>query len=175
MSNSLRTIIFVLFSLVLCNGDARAATLGFHGDVKGPDGKPIKGAEVSLESKNAKTSAIKTDQQGRFVFRDLATGAYTLTVRANGMLTAMVQDVKTRPDGAVRVDFEMKKQTGVAQAVVPAKVTKKKVFVKELGSNLGRWVDEDEAAAAGSLNVTKGKPNVTSHGNTGGTGITGNP
>lgn len=162
MSNSLRTILLISLSLAAWGANAHAATLGFEGDVKGPDGQLLQGAEVTVESGDAKRNEVKTDAQGRYVFRHLASGAYTLSVRAEGMASATVQNLKTGPGGLIRVDFEMKKQTGATQAAAPIKV-KRRVYVKQTGSNLGRWVemDEPEASAPGATGVKKSRPATT--------------
>src|SRR6266850_1615351 len=109
-----RRISLLLFGLILLSGSAWAATLGFQGDVKGPDGKPVKGAEVRIQLKGAKAPvrSVKTDQQGRFTFKNLAMGEYSLVVTSNGMATATVENLKTRVDGAVEVNFKMIKQVG---------------------------------------------------------------
>jgi hypothetical protein len=151
---TLRRIVLQLVGLLLLSATAWAGTPGFQGDVKGPDGKPLKGVEVRIQPKGAKTFAgsAKTDQQGRFAFKDLALGEYTLSVSANGMATATIEKLKTRADGAVAVDFKMQKQVGSAQAA-PATVKKRRVWVKELGSNTGHWEDVDEG---GTGQVYKG-------------------
>lgn len=158
---TLRRISLLLFGLILVGGNAWAATLGFQGDVKGPDRKPVKGAEVRIQLKGAKAPAgsVKTDQQGRFIFKNLAVGEYSLSVSANGMATATVENLKTHPAGAVQVNFELKKQIGSAQ-VAPAKVKKQRVWVQELGSNMGHWEEVDEQGRApsgpGARNVYRG-------------------
>ena len=146
---TLRRIGLLFFVLVLACETASAATPGFQGDVKGPDGKPLKGVEVRIQPKGAKTFAgsAKTDQQGRFTFKNLALGEYTLSVAANGMATAIIEKLKTRADGAVEVNFKMQKQVGSAQAA-PAAVKKRRVWVKELGSNTGHWEDADEPSGS---------------------------
>lgn len=146
-----------LCGVLLLSGNISAATPGFQGDVKGPDGKAIKGAEVQLQLKGAKTPAgsVKTDQQGRFSFKNLAPGEYALVVSSNGMATAAVQNMKTRTDGAVEVNFKMTKQVGSAQAA-PAKVKKERVWVQDIGTHNGHWVDVEDANAQGAHQVLKG-------------------
>jgi hypothetical protein len=147
----------LLLGLFFLSGSVFAGTLGLQGDVKGPDGKAIKGANVSLQLKGTKApvGSVKTDQQGRFTFKNLALGQYSLVVTSNGMATASVENVKTRADGAVEVNFKMIKQVGSAQAA-PAKVKRERVWVQELGSNLGHWEDVGEATGPGTNPVHKG-------------------
>ena len=147
----------LLLGLFFLSGSVFAGTPGLQGDVKGPDGKTIKGADVSLQVKGTKApvGSVKTDQQGRFTFKNLALGQYSLVVTSNGMATATVENVKTRVDGAVEVNFKMIKQVGSAQAA-PAKVKKERVYVREIGSNLGHWEDVDDPNAPGAHPVNKG-------------------
>lgn len=142
---TLRRISLLVFGLILLSGTAWAGTPGFQGNVKGPDGKALKGVEVRIQPKGSKTfsGSAKTDQEGRFTFKDLAMGEYILTVAANGMATATIEHLKTRTDGAVAVDFKMQKQVGSAQAA-PATVKKHRVWVQETGSHLGHWEDVDD-------------------------------
>jgi hypothetical protein len=149
MFTSLRIVNSVLFGLILLAGTAWAASSSIQGDIKGPDGKPIRDAQVTIALKDAKGSlkSAKTDGQGRYVFNDLARGEYTVSVKADGMAATTATDVKPRADGALRLDFNLKKQTGVASGV--AKSKKKATHMvwvpAQTGSNLGgRWVEVDD-------------------------------
>jgi hypothetical protein len=163
MSITSRTLGSVLFSLVLLSGSAWAAPLTIQGDVKGPDGKPVPSAEVRIQRAGNKVfgGTLKTDAQGRYLFKDLALGTYILRASANGMATTSVENVLTRADGAVRVDFNLKKQTGAASAGAAKKKATHMVYVPpETGSNLGgRWVevdDGDNTAAASRTSHASG-------------------
>jgi hypothetical protein len=164
MSNTSRILGSLFFSLLLASGSAWAAPLTIQGDVKGPDGKPVPSAEVRIQRVDSKVfgGTLKTDAQGRYLFKDLALGTYILRASANGMAATSVDNVLTRSEGAVRVDFKLKKQTGTASA---APVAKKKathmVFVPaETGSHMGgRWVevtDGDNTSAASRTSHASG-------------------
>jgi hypothetical protein len=156
MSILSRKIGSVLFGLVLLTGSAWAAgPTTIQGDVKGPDGRAVKGAEVTIERKGGKpwSDTMKTDRDGRYVFKYLEVGAYNLRVSANGLASTAAQDVRAKMDRAITVTFNLKKQTGTA-AAGPAVTKKAKHMVwmpAETGSNLGgRWVEvNDTTAAAG--------------------------
>jgi Carboxypeptidase regulatory-like domain len=137
------------------SGSAWAAPLTIQGDVKGPDGKPVPSAEVRIQRAGGKVfgGTLKTDGRGRYLFKDLALGSYILRASADGMAATSVDNVVTRADGAVRVDFNLKKQTGAASAPQTKKKGTHMVFVPaETGSNMGgRWVevpDGDSTVAA---------------------------
>ncbi len=141
-----------LLGLTLLTGSALAAPTAIHGDVKGPDGRPVKGAEVTIERKGGKawSNTMRTDRDGRFNFQYLEVGAYNLRVSANGLASTSAQDVRTKMDAAIGVTFNLKKQTGAATAG-PAVTKKAKHMVwmpPETGSNLGgRWVEVDDTTA----------------------------
>src|SRR4029077_14170252 len=126
-----RIIGLVLLSLGLSMGSVRATTPTIQGDIKGPDGKPLPGAEVRIERKDAKVSpvTVTADKNGRYVFNNLALGSYKVVASKNGMAATATNNIRTRAEGAVRVDFGLKKQTGEAKASVPAKKAKHMVWV----------------------------------------------
>ncbi len=184
---SLRTLGSVLFSLVLLTGSASAAPTAIHGDVKGPDGRPVKGAEVTIERKGGKvwSNTMRTDRDGRFNFQYLEVGAYNLRVNANGLAPTAAQDVRTKMDAAIGVTFNLKKQTGTAAAAPAVKKAKHMVWMPpETGSNLGgRWVEVPDTtgqagpsmnnltrAGGGALQGMQGGPGGSGGSNTSGGG-----
>ncbi|MEP6602882.1 MAG: carboxypeptidase-like regulatory domain-containing protein [Spartobacteria bacterium] len=138
---------------------------GIQGDIKGPDRKPVSGAQVGAAPRNSKTviSTVKTDQKGHYAIRNLPVGSYNLTVNAAGMASTAATNVRTRSDGAMRIDFELKRQLAGATADVPVptkKKAKRMVWVAaETGSNLGgRWVEVEDGSnntAPSNLNVKR--------------------
>jgi len=156
-----RIIGFVLLGSALLMGSLRAATPTIQGDVKGPDGKPLASAEVRIERKDSKTSAVAVtaDRNGHYVFKNLALGTYKVTASKNGMAATAVDNIHTRAQGAVRVDFDLKKQTGEAKASAPAKKARHMVWVPaDTGSHLGgKWVEVDgqSQGAAGAAPIDR--------------------
>jgi hypothetical protein len=176
----------VLLGLVLLSGSAWAGVTTIQGDVKGPDGKPVNGAVVTIERKGGKawTNFMKTDHEGRFVFKYLDVGAYNLRVSANGLAATAAEDVRAKMDAAITVTFNLKKQTGAAAAgpVVKKKAKHMVWMPAETGSNLGgRWVEvDDKTAEAGPSmnNLQRGNGNSVigmqgGHGGAGGTNVSG--
>ncbi len=148
MSTSPRKIASLFTALALLSGSAWAASSIVQGDVKGPDGKALSGAEVRLQRKGDKASAqtAKTDARGRYAFKDLRIGSYDLTASANGMAATAAQNVGTTDRGAVSVNFNLKTQTGAAATALSKKKAKKLVWMEpEMGSHLGgRWVEVND-------------------------------
>lgn len=163
-----RGIRFGLLGLLLASSSSWAAAI--QGDVKGPDGKGIKGADVRMERKDKKTApvAVKTDQRGHYAFMNLDLGTYALRVSANGMAATSSDNVKARSDGAVRVDFNLKNQAGNV-ATSAKKKTHKVWMPPEIGTNLGgRWV---EVGDDGSGPETSSTPGVNNSSKANGTAI----
>lgn len=141
--------------LLAVGASVRAATI--QGIVKGPDGKPISGAEVRIEGMKSThaLSSVKTDQKGSYVFKNVAVGTYRLTTWVNKIPT-QIGNVKARADGAVRVDFDIK--GAAAQAI--KKKTKHAVWVEtEMGTHIGggHWVEvnDDGTIPSDNGNVQK--------------------
>jgi hypothetical protein len=145
---SARKIGIALLGSMLVSGTAWSA--GIQGNVTGPNGKTLKGAEVRIERKDKKAQPIvtTTDGKGAYKFASLDIGVYELTAAANGM-TAKSGEIKTRADGSVRVDFDLK--SGTAKK----KKTHKVWVAGNTGSNLGgSWVEvaDDENAPVSADN-----------------------
>jgi hypothetical protein len=140
-----RTIVSVLFSSLLLVGGTAVQAGAIQGQVKGPDGKPISGAEVRVSKRDSKQSltSVKTDRQGNYVFNGLAVGAYKLTALVNGVPT-IVDNVKSRADGAVRIDFDIK--ATAAMAAAKKKPVRRIWVAAETGTHIGggTWVEVDE-------------------------------
>jgi len=111
-------------------------------DVKGLDGKPVNGAEVRIETAKAGALSVKTDQKGRYVFKNLPVGLYKVTVSVNKVPTAPA-NVTALSEGPVRVEFNLK-------AIAAGKNPKQWAWIVAQGSHIGgRWVEVDERTAAG--------------------------
>lgn len=160
MSTKSLQIGFILLGSAFLMGNLGAATPTIQGDVRGPDGKPLAGAEVRVQLKDAKAAPITVvaDQKGHYVFKDLAAGTYKVSASKSGMATTTLENIRARTQGAVRVDFDLKKQTGEAKAAAPAKKAKHMVWVPaDTGSHLGgRWVEvDDQGKGAAGANIDK--------------------
>jgi hypothetical protein len=128
-------------------------------DVKGLDGKPVNGGEVRIETAKAGALSVKTDQKGRYVFKNLPVGLYKVTVLVNKVPTAPA-NVRALSEGPVRVEFNLK-------AIAAGKKPKQWAWLLEQGSHIGaRWVEVDERMAAG-IDRTATLDRATNHrGNT---------
>ena len=144
---------------VLCVASAWAGPASIQGIVKDAQGKPIKGADVRVESRDGKQlfNTTKTDTQGRYISQGLQPGVYRVSLVVNGAVKAAIGNTKTKSDQATQLNFDLK-PAAASQASAGAKKGKHMVWMPPAtGSHTGgRWVEvPDGASEPGSLNVKK--------------------
>ncbi len=78
-----------------------------QGVVFAPDGKPVQGARVNLtlQDRGSNPGMQRTDQQGRFAFDHLSSGALTMRVQADGYLTWIQSDILPAQAGPITVNL----------------------------------------------------------------------
>ena len=149
-----------VIGLMLCAASAWAGPASIQGIVNDANGRPIKGADVRIESRDGKQllNTVKTDSKGRYISEGLQPGVYRVSLVVNGAVKASISNTKTRSNQATQLNFDLKPVTA-SKANTQQKKGKHLVWVPATtGSHMGgRWVEVDEggAAAAGSLNVQK--------------------
>jgi hypothetical protein len=150
-----------LMGFLLCAATAWAGPASIQGIVKDAQGKPIKGADVRVESKDGKQvfNTVKTDAKGRYISQGLQPGVYRVSLVVNGAVKAAIGNTKTKSDQATQLNFDLK-PVAAGQATTGQKKGKHMVWMPPAtGSHTGgRWVEVDEggAASAGALNVKRG-------------------
>ena len=100
-----------------------AQTSNIQGDVKGQDGKPLQGAQIKLDRTDIKQSfSVKTDKNGHFLYANLPTGTYTITVQVTGKDVGQVAGFKSRPGDNPPLQFDLSKppEAPAAAAAGPA-------------------------------------------------------
>jgi len=111
-----------------------AQTSSIEGKVTGPDGRPVKDAEIRFEQKVRQISPIinRTDANGHYA-ATLPRGLYKMTLAAGGAVEASITVKATGLNS--RIDFDLR----------PAAEKKIKHYIwvgGETGSHLpGRWVE----------------------------------
>jgi 5-hydroxyisourate hydrolase-like protein (transthyretin family) len=148
-----------LMGFFLCAANAWAGPGNIQGIVKDAQGKPIKGANVRIESRDGKQlfNTVKTDTQGRYISQGLQPGVYRVSLVVNGAVKAAIGNTKTKSDQATQLNFDLK-PAAASQASAGAKKGKHMVWMPPAtGSHTGgRWVEvPDGASEPGSLNVKK--------------------
>src|SRR6266513_2061918 len=99
-----------LIGFLLCVATAWAGPASIQGIVKDAQGKPIKGADVRIESRDGKQlfNTTKTDTQGRYISQGLQPGVYRVSLVVNGAVKAAIGNTKTKSDQATQLNFDLK-------------------------------------------------------------------
>jgi Carboxypeptidase regulatory-like domain len=128
---------FVVSGAILFGGGLVLQAAEVQVNVKGMDGKNLGGAEVRIEGGGTGApQSGKTDQNGRYVFKNLERGTYRVTVLANKP-PASLDNVQVRPTVPMRVEFNLK-------AIAAGKKPRRWAYGKEIGGHLGgRWFELD--------------------------------
>ena len=148
-----------LMGFLLCAASVWAGPASIQGIVKDAQGKPIKGADVRIASRDGKQlfNTVKTDTQGRYISQGLQPGVYRISLVVNGAVKATIGNTKTKSDQATQLNFDLK-PVATGQASTEQKKGKHMVWMPpSTGSHTGgRWVEvPDGAAEPGTLNVKK--------------------
>jgi 5-hydroxyisourate hydrolase-like protein (transthyretin family) len=148
-----------LMGFFLCAANAWAGPASIQGIVKDATGKPIKGANVRIESRDGKQlfNTIKTDAQGRYISEGLQPGVYRVSLVVNGAVKAAIGNTKTKSDQVTQLNFDLK-PVAAGQASTEQKKGKHMVWMPpSTGSHTGgRWVEvPDGATEPGALNVKR--------------------
>jgi hypothetical protein len=148
-----------LMGLVICAVNAWAGPASIQGIVKDAQGKPIKNADIRVESRDGRQvfGTTKTDSQGRYVSQGLQPGVYRVSLVVNGAVKAAINNTKARADQATQLNFDLKPATAGQATTTQQKKTHKVWVPAGTGSHMGgRWVEEpDEGSAPGTLNVKR--------------------
>jgi len=148
-----------LIGFLFCAATAWAGPASIQGIVKDAQGKPIKGADVRVESQNGKQlfNTVKTDTHGRYISRGLQPGVYRVSLVVNGAVKAAIGNTKTKSDQATQLNFDLQ-PVATGQASTGQKKGKHMVWMPPAtGSHTGgRWVEvSDGATEAGNSNVKR--------------------
>ena len=65
--------------------------------MKGPDGQPVKGAQILIERKDMKGTykGAKTDKKGHYIYNGLPLGTYKVSLIVDGQTKDFLDNVKT--------------------------------------------------------------------------------
>jgi len=148
-----------LMGCFLCAANGWAGPASIQGIVRDAQGKPIKNADIRIESKDGKQifNTVKTDSQGRYISQGLQPGVYRVSLVVNGAVKAAIGNTKTKSDQATQLNFDLK-PVAAGQASTEQKKGKHMVWMPPAtGSHTGgRWVEvPDGAAETGALNVKR--------------------
>ena len=90
-----------------------AQTGAVSGTVKGPDGKPLPGAQVRVERQDIKGNyTVKTDKKGHYFYGGLPLGTYKITVAVDGQEKDSRNNVRIQLGDPVPLDFDLAAAAG---------------------------------------------------------------
>ena len=79
---------------------AQSGNGSLTGQVTDPSGAAIPAATVTLTGPGQSTKTAQTDEQGRYTFKDLAPGAYSVAISTQGFSTFTKADIQVAQDQA---------------------------------------------------------------------------
>ena len=140
---TLTTILLVLTCFALSPGvQARpVGTSALEGVVKDPTGRPIKGADVRIETRSF-AKVVRTDASGHYTCDGLAVGTYKVTLVVNGSARASTPNARTQLGKPTQLNFDL-----AAQTVSATKHIHSVWCANETGTLIGgtgRWIDVDD-------------------------------
>src|ERR1700733_3559229 len=146
-----RALISFGFCFAFFTGAAWAQITAIEGDVKGPDGKTVQGAQILIEREDMKGTykGAKTDKKGHYIYNGLPIGRYTVSVMVDSQKKDQVEHVQTKLGDPVPVNFDLKQSAATqAAATDPGAVSKEQErgMSKDQKDALERKAKENAAA-----------------------------
>lgn len=116
---------YILGSLcfLLLGGAAWAQVTAIEGDVKGPDGQMVKGAQILIERQDMKGTykGAKTDKKGHYIYNGLPLGGtYTVSVFIDGQKRDETKNVRPGLGEPTDINFDLKAAAQQQQAAQQA-------------------------------------------------------
>jgi tetratricopeptide (TPR) repeat protein len=113
---------------LLLAGACWAQTSSIEGDVKGVDGKGLKGALVRIERLDIRGNyKVKTDKKGHYFHAGLPLGTYKIMLEVDGKVVDQVGNVRTRLGDPTEVNFDLQalrqRQQALQQAAATGQLT----------------------------------------------------
>ena len=98
-----------------------AQTSNIQGDVIGLDGKPLQGAQIKLDRTDIKQSfKVKTDKKGHFLYANLPTGVYNITLDVDGKDMGRLTGVRPRQGDNPPLEFDLRRPAAAQAAAAAA-------------------------------------------------------
>ena len=110
-SSMSRIHILFAFCFLMFTGASWAQFTAIEGDVKGPDGKPLVGAQILIEREDMKGTfkGAKTDKKGHYIYNGLPVGGtFTVSVWVDGQKRDSAAHQKVRLGDPLPVNFDLK-------------------------------------------------------------------
>src|SRR5579875_737697 len=106
---------------LLVAGPALAQTTMLQGDVKDPNGQPLKGAVIVLDRTDIKGHyQVKTAKKGHWLYMGLPAGTYNSSCQVDGKIMDKVSGVKSGYGDNPPVNFDLRKMAAQQAATAKA-------------------------------------------------------
>lgn len=118
-----RGYIFGSLCFLLFAGASWAQITAIDGDVKGPDGQMVKGAQILIERQDMKGTykGAKTDKKGHYIYNGLPLGGtYTVSVFIDGQKRDETKNIRPGLGDPTPVNFDLKAAAQQQQAAQQA-------------------------------------------------------
>ena len=154
-----RTVSLLAFSFVLFSGAAFAQISAIEGDVKGPDGQPMKGASILIEREDMKGTykGAKTDKKGHYIYNGLPLGTYKISVIVDGKSLDFVEHVRTKLGDPTEVPFNLKETADKNAELQKAAATGTLTKEQERGMSKEQKDAYEKKAKENAANMAKNK------------------
>jgi tetratricopeptide (TPR) repeat protein len=124
------------FCFAFFGGAALAQITAIEGDVKGPDGMPVKGAVILIERQDMKGTykGAKTDKKGHYIYNGLPLGGtYTVSVSVDGDKKDEMKGIRPGLGDPTPVNFDLKPAAQGQQAAQAAQAGQAPTAEQERG------------------------------------------
>ncbi len=119
-----RRSLFLSGFVLLAASAAWAQTTTIEGDVKGPDGQPMKGAVIKLDRTDIKGHyQVKSDKKGHWLYTGLPFGKYDISCEVNGQVVDKVSNVQSKYGESTTINFDAGKAQQAQAAAAKAAAT----------------------------------------------------
>lgn len=120
MSIRFKSLALSAVTFLLLSVPAFAQMTTVEGQVTGPDGKPLAGAEIKFDRTDIKGSyKVKTDKKGHYGHYGLPMGMYDLSVMVDGAPKDTMKGVKSNYSNPQTVNFNLAKKEGAEEGGLP--------------------------------------------------------
>jgi len=125
---------------------ALAQITTIEGIVKGPDGKPVQGAEIHINRTDIKGNyKTKTDKKGHYLYMGLPMGMYDVEVLIDGKTADKQSKVKTSPGDPIPVNFDL--HAAQQDQAARQQIMQKAAETGQLTDDMKRGMSKEQIAA----------------------------
>ena len=123
-----------------------AQVTSIEGIVKGPDGQPVKGAQIKIHRTDIKGEyPVKTDKKGHYIYTGLPIGMYNVECDVDGKQVDLVKGVRTTPGDPIPINFDLHAQQ--AETANKQQLMQQAMQTGEIPKELERGLTPEQKAA----------------------------